>query len=259
MSVGTIDPFVGPVPESVPLPNTPLTGVLVQIRFPQILSIEKTDYIADFQEEIQQDQNLVLQVSTEGMKQTQSPNWRFFDVDQHWRLSLTTSFVTLETRAYQNRSDFAERIGKIAAALAKTINPEIMTRIGVRYVDRVHGEHLEQLEELVRPEVVGIFNREFRTRIARTMNEVLSNTNKGNMLVRWGYLPENHTHEPDIMPPIGVPSWFLDTDVYQEYQPPEAFDAAEIENRVMSFATRAYGFFRWAVTDDFLRAYGGQI
>lgn len=30
------------------------------------------------------------------------------------------------------------------------------------------------------------------------------------------------------------------------------------QGRVMDLATRAYGFFRWVVNDDFLKAFGGQ-
>ena len=49
------NPFVGPVPPTVHLPNSPLTSVLVQVKFPEILSIAKTEFIADFQESIRAD------------------------------------------------------------------------------------------------------------------------------------------------------------------------------------------------------------
>ena len=60
------------------------------------------------------------------------------------------------------------------------------------------------------------------------------------------------------MPAIGIPSWFLDIDVYQEFIEPQAFDSSDIETRVMDLATRSYAFFRWVVNDDFLIACGGR-
>ena len=57
------NPFRGPVPDTVSLPNTPLTGVLVQIVFPEILSIAKADRVADFQELIRADYPLNQQDS----------------------------------------------------------------------------------------------------------------------------------------------------------------------------------------------------
>lgn len=260
------NPFLGAVPETVPLPRTPLTGVVVQIRFPEVLSIAKTDFVADFQERIradypinQQDQSLILQVTPDGAKQTTLPNWRFFDASMGWRVSLTTSFLALETRAYTNRQDFTARLGKISAALDATIKPSIMTRIGVRYVDRVYGDVLNHLEAYVRREMLGLFAEENRPQIARTINETLARTDVGMMIARWGFMPANQTHEPDMMPAIAESSWFLDVDVYKEFSPPEAFKPNDIEKCAMALATRAYGFFRWAVNDQFLQAYGGGL
>lgn len=266
MTFSKESPFTGPVPETVPLPRTPLTGVLAQIRFPEVLSIAKPDYIADFQERIRrayplssQDQNLLLQITPDGAKRSTSPTWRFFDSQSEWRVSLATSFLALETRAYRNRADFSERMGFVAEALASTIDPGMMVRVGVRYVDRIHGPELKQLPRLIRPEVLGIYTDAHRDRIGRTISEVSGSADVGPMSSRWGFMPPSQTHDPDLMPPIGVASWFLDIDVYQEFSPPVSFVARDIEGRVMDLATRAYGFFRWVVSDEFLRTYGGEL
>ena len=263
MTFSTENPFDGSVPPTVPLSNTPLTGVLVQIKFPEVLSIAKTEYVADFQEKIrsdyplsQQEQNLVLELSSDGAKQATSPNYRFFDGARKWRLSLTTGFVALETRAYLDRQDFTRRIASVADVLSETINPRIMTRIGVRYVDRLHGNHLERIEQFVRPEVLGLYNHAHREMISRTLSEMIADTNVGRMTSRWGFMPPNQTHELDLMPPINTPSWFLDIDVYQEFVELRTFGSGDIETRVMDLATRAYAFFRWVVNDKFLKACG---
>ncbi len=260
------NPFVGPVPETVHLTNTPLTGVLVQVRFPEILSIAKTDFIADFQESIRADyplhhldQNPALEVNNNSVRQALEPNWRFFDKVRQWRLSLSTNFVALETRAYKSRLDFTERADAIMRALSKTIKPGLTTRIGVRYADQIHGPQWEKLSHFIRPEILGPYTGDYRKNLDRTLNEIVCNTDVGRMTSRWGYAPANQTHQPELMPPISVPSWFLDIDAYNEFVQPEAFDTDKIKDQVMQLATRAYGFFRWAVNDEFLKACGGDI
>jgi hypothetical protein len=37
------------------------------------------------------------------------------------------------------------------------------------------------------------------------------------------------------------------------------FDPSEVVADARSYAERIYTFFRWAVTDDFLRLYGGKV
>lgn len=191
MTFSNESPFSGPVPDSVPLPQTPLTGVLVQIVFPEILSIVKADRVADFQDKIradyplnQQDQNLVLQLTADGAKSTQTPNWRFFDAASEWRISLTTTFLAIETRVYRSREDLTDRVGAVANALQGTIKPGIMTRIGVRYVDRVHGDSLSRLGQLVRPEVMGVYTSAHRDSLGRTLSEVGGNADAGSITSR---------------------------------------------------------------------------
>ena len=146
MIISSENPFVGPVPKTVHLPNTPLVSVLVQVRFPEILSIAKTEFIADFRERIRADyplhklsQDPFFELNNDGMKMGVTRNWRFLDKSKQWCVSLTTGFVSLETRFYQSRLDIIERTHTIVHALSATIKPGMTTRIGVRYVDQLHG------------------------------------------------------------------------------------------------------------------------
>lgn len=43
------DPLVGPVPAEVPLPDAPLVRVIAQVRFSEILDVEKREFVAGFQ------------------------------------------------------------------------------------------------------------------------------------------------------------------------------------------------------------------
>ena len=40
---------------------------------------------------------------------------------------------------------------------------------------------------------------------------------------------------------------------------PGTFDPNEVVTEARSYAERIYTFFRWAVTDDFLRLYEGKV
>ncbi len=266
MNFSTENPFTGAVPSTVHLPDTPLTGVLVRVQFPEILSIAKTEFIADFHERIRTDyplhhleQTPVLEFGNDGPRAGTIPNWRFYDADSQWRLSLATGFVALETRAYQSRLDLIGRANAVLQALSDTIKPGLTTRVGVRYVDQIHGPHWERLSSFVRPEILGLYREDYRESLNQTLNEIVCKTDAGDMIARWGFMPANQTHEPGLMPPISVSSWFLDIDVYNEFAQPEDFDTEAIKTRITNLATRAYGFFRWAMNDQFLIACGGEI
>ena len=104
------------------------------------------------------------------------------------------------TRAYRSREDLTDRVGAVANALQGTIKPGIMTRIGVCYVDRVHGDSLSRLGQLVRPEVMGVYASAHRDSLGRTLSEAGGNADAGSIISRWGFMPANQTHEPDLMP-----------------------------------------------------------
>jgi uncharacterized protein (TIGR04255 family) len=260
------DPFNDDAPPSVPLPRTPLTGVLAQVRFPEVLSISKPEYIAEFQERIRsafpisrQEPVAVFQVDGEGAQHRTVHLWRFLDRKSEWRVTLSTSFIAIETRAYADRADFVARLKEILSALETTISPNLVGRVGVRYVDRVYGDAFDKVDDLIRNEVLGVGAGATHKGVQRSMNEALCVTKEGNLLARWGFMPADHTHDPDMMPPIRQRSWFLDIDSFREEPEFASFDAEEISKLAYALATRAYVFFRWAVTDKLLRDYGGAV
>jgi len=40
---------------------------------------------------------------------------------------------------------------------------------------------------------------------------------------------------------------------------PSGFTAKQVLDQIGTYVNRIYGFFRWAVTDDFLKLYGGLL
>lgn len=261
------DPLTSTVPVEVPLPDAPLVRVIAQVRFPQVLSIEKRDFVAPFQEAIRAQYPVLRAEQTQGLlvspqgASSMPPQviWRFADIEGNWRVSLAPDFVAIETTAYESRKDFFERFEAIVQALAEQVSPRIVDRIGVRYIDRITGDALKDISSLVRQEVLGIVATAVAEHVRHTLNESLFTVPEpaAQLLTRWGLLPKDGTVDPAAIEPLSEPSWILDLDMFRPE--PRAFDPAEVVADARSYAERIYTFFRWAVTDDFLRLYGGKV
>lgn len=260
------NPLIAQPPQEVPLENAPLIRAIAQVRFPPILSIEKKDFVGSFQEAIrekypllQPEQTQGLVFGTQGVVQTESQvTWRFVDTTASWRVSLAPNFVALETTAYSSRSDFLERLQSILVALNENFNPKIIERFGLRYIDRVVIQETKDLSALVRPEIAGIAATELGKYARQTLNESLFIIPDGEeqIVARWGLLPASATFDPDAIEPIAEPSWILDLDMSLSKN--REFSVEALMSEAKRFAERIYTFFRWAVTDDFLRHFGGE-
>lgn len=259
-------PLVGPPPDEVPLSLAPLVRVVAQLRFPLIASVERREFIAPFQEAIRRDypvlrqeQNRGLVIGPQGVRQAPSNTaWRFHDAKDAWTVTLASDFVALESRNYTSRDDFVSRIRSITQALADHIDPKVVDRLGVRYIDRISGESLKDLPKLIRPEVTGILATTLAEHALHSISEnvfVLPD-NSGQVTARWGRLPPRGTVDPGAVEAIEEASWLLDIDTFQAETRP--LDVDTLVEQARSFAERIYTIFRWVVTDEFLRRYGGQ-
>lgn len=253
-----INPLIEQPPSEVPLKNAPLIRVLAQVRFPPILKIEDSISVAPFQEAIRE-KYPILQ-SDQGIVSSEPQKiWRFADVGGNWRVSLTRDFVALETDTYLSRSDFLERWENVLEAVDEHINPKIVERFGLRYIDRLVELDTKYITRFVRPEVAGILSAEFGEYVHQAISEYIFSLpeGQGQLLARWGLLPPNTTIDPTAVEPIAQPSWILDLDT--SFWNKREFSVKLIMSEAQRFAERIYTFFRWAVTDEFLRHFGGEL
>lgn len=263
MSAAIVDPLVAPPPAEVPLKDAPLVRVIAQVRFPEILAVEQRDFVAPFQEALRATYPVLRQEQTQGLLMSPAgiapakPHiaWRFGDVDGHWRVSLTAEFLALETTKYTSRADFFSRLRVVVEALDEHVGPKLIDRLGVRYIDRISGAPVDDIARLVRPEVRGISGTVAATHAAHALSESLFELPEANVLARWGRLPAGATVDPAAIEPAQEKSWILDLDMFSASSKPFAVDRVVAE--AQRFAQRIYTIFRWAVTDDFLRLYGG--
>ena len=197
----TVDPLVGPLPAEVPLKDAPLARVIAQLRFPEILSLEQRDFVAPFQEAVRSRYPVLRQEQTQGIllgSDGVAPvrpqiAWRFSDAEGHWRVSLTPEFLALETTRYVSRSDFFGRLKAIAQALDEHVEPGQLDRLGIRYIDRITGNAVDDIAKLVRPEVRGITGTIAAAHAVHALSESVFDLPDARVLARWGCLPPGAT------------------------------------------------------------------
>src|SRR5580692_10662572 len=151
-----IDNPFGPPVDEVHLQNSPLVSVIAQVRFPAVVAIQgEPSFVAPFQEKLRKDypilrQERQLQVligPSGGLPQDAGVILRFQEQDPDgWEVTLAPTFVSLSTKKrYVDRNDFLTRLTVVLHTLEGWLEPKVCDRIGIRYLDRVSGEWLEQL------------------------------------------------------------------------------------------------------------------
>lgn len=261
-----INPLTSAPPEEVQLRDAPLVRVIAQVRFPLILSIEKADFVAPFQEAIRGIYPILRQEVAQGIlvgaqwiaSDRKLAAWRFADGEEAWHVSLAPGFLALESTAYTSRAEFLDRFGVAIAALHEHVKPGVVQRLGLRYIDRVTGQALDDIRQLVRPEMLGVIGVPPGSSARQALSEALFDVpeRREQLLARWGLLPARSTIDPAGLEAIDEPSWVLDIDMFSTAQ--REFEPAAIVADARHYAERLYTFFRWVVTAEFLKRYGGE-
>lgn len=264
------DPLYGDVPTRVLLHNAPLVRVLAQVRFTKVAKIGDEKYIADFQEAIRKEyphfqadkvRNVELLVSDGGIEhnEVEATVWRFFDTTKTIRVSLNTESISLEASKYISRQDFLDRLNAILQSLCDTIIPPLVSRVGFRYVNRLTDQNnLASLSKLIQPELLNVLQPTLTEHIEISMTEVVSNTKEGKLIARFGKAPPNYSHDPEVAPPAPQHSWVLDVDSFSTACEGAEFNPDFLCQKLDNVASRAYAFFRWSVTAEFLKIFGAK-
>jgi uncharacterized protein (TIGR04255 family) len=135
----------------------------------------------------------------------------------------------------------------VLGCLEQTIGPRLVQRVGFRYVDRLQGEGLiGSLDKLIQPELLNVLQPNLTSNIDISMTEITANTKEGKLIARYGLAPVNYSHDPDMAPPIG------------ERSANKEFETKMLCAELDKVAARAYAFFRWSITDQFLKQFGAK-
>ena len=263
-------PLRGGPPEEIALRAAPLVSVIAQVRFPALLAIRSSDRMIGFHDLIRKSYpHLERQdipttfifgpVPQSGPVGEPLVHWRFADGignDWKWRISLTQDFISLESRAYESRMDFLGRLQVILQALESTLAPSHVTRLGIRYIDQIKGEAVSRIGLLLRREVMGVACS-LGENAKQFFTELHIAADPGELMARWGKLPAGMTVDPNLVPPLAEDSWLIDLDVSKSQT--SIFETEAVIETAKLAAERVYAVFRWMVTPEFLKTYGGEV
>jgi uncharacterized protein (TIGR04255 family) len=264
--VSDVNPLIAIPPLEVPLKNAPLIRAIAQVRFPPILSIEQEAFVGSFQEAIRAEypilepvktQSLIVNADGASVTPTPQTTWCFWNIERTWRISLASSAVSIETTKYTSRTDFLARLEDLLVKLHSNFHLSQIDRLGLRYIDRVVGQNLADISQLIRPEMAGISCSDLQEYVHQVLHESLFLLPEAQIAARWGVMPANATFDPYTIEAIPERSWILDLDISATKI--QAFSVESVMQQALGFTERIYTFFRWAVTDEFLRRYGGEL
>lgn len=256
------DPITGGPPTEVPLERPPLVKVIAQIRFPMVTAIGRQEFIAPFQEAIrktypvlrpEKGQSIVLGPDGPAVLQEEMV-WRFNNGESTWKVGLSPSFLSLETTAYSSRTEFMERLKEVVRALERHVEPTVVDRLGIRYINRITGDELKDISALIRSEVCGVVTA--LPNLEHSITQAAFKLGKNQLMARWGKLPPKQSPEPGLEI-VNEESWILDFDMFTTET--FAFDTKLLLSNSMMFTERIYSLFRWVVTEEFLRRRGGKV
>jgi uncharacterized protein (TIGR04255 family) len=264
--VTDVNPLIATPPLEVPLKNAPLVRAIAQVRFPPILSIEQQEFVCSFQEAIRAEyptlepvktQSLILNTDGAAVTPTLQTTWCFWNTDRTWRISLASNSVSIETTKYTSRNDFLARLEDLIVKFHSNFHLSQIDRVGLRYIDRVVGQNLADLSLLIRPEMAGISCSDLQEHVHQVLHESLFLLQEAQISARWGVMPANATFDPYTIEAVPERSWVLDLDISTTKT--QVFSLEAVMQQALNFTERIYTFFRWAVTDEFLRRYGGEL
>lgn len=255
--------------DEVHLSRAPLAKVLTQIQFsrtPALVSDQAESAIADRLSRYPVRRHamageLTLAVgagatSVPVQSAPMSPVRLFMEPSTQWQVTVTETSVALETTAYDSRHDFCDRAREVLDAVAAIAQPPVVDRVGLRYIDRLSGDHLMHVGEYLLPQLQVLHNSvDDALAIEHSISEsAIRLSADERLLVRSGILPPGGGFDP-ALPPLPEPSWVLDLDVFTT-QGGFSFDPAQLHERLLRYGAHAYAFFRFATTDAFLSAFG---
>ena len=260
-------PFSSEPIVEVPLARAPLARVFAQARIPGLVTMQGAERERAFDavanelgsdypllERLQQTVIDPLSLGSDQGRQNQM--WRLRSGDDRWQVTVGETFVTLDVQHYRDREEFIDRLSRVLDVYGRASGAPYAERLGVRYVNRIDDQaDLLRIAELLRPAAVGglAVPRDERVVLARMLCESLYVVGDHLLTARWGLLPPGATVDPSI-PPVEHSSWIIDLDSFQEQR---LMWGPEVADTARALATTAYRYFRWVVTDAFIKTYGG--
>ncbi len=264
-----------PEKEDLVFQRPPLILTICQIRFPPVLSVADGAFVAPFQRHIYKDYPITVQGTdiqvqlgfdtgkAEFQPGRQSAVWQFSDRNDNWKVVLAQDFLGIETRRYSHFEDFLKRLRRVLTALIKYIEPSIVTRIGLRYVNEVRVDNVAWAS-VIRQELLGpISEPQLKDHISHMVSELLlAFPHDEQIRVRHGLFPRGTTVQPIKGESVSEqPFYLLDFDAFREF-PLSAgllMQTDPICHLIEVYNKAVYRLFRWSVTETYTETLGGEV
>jgi uncharacterized protein (TIGR04255 family) len=263
-----------PPAERIVFRDPPLALVVCQVAFSPVLGVADPSFVFPFQRAIQDRFPLVTPVKgmqlqigfgSEGgeIKQQEqiARQWQFADQEDNWKLTLSSEFLSLETREYRDFGAFLDRLRTGLEALLEHVQPRLGTRIGLRYINEIRSE--VAWTEVIRPEVLGATIRDElggAEALHQSIQQLLLRYSGGRGInITHGRFPAGTSVQPRAgVEAPATPFYLFDIDVFREYQPPKLLrmDVDSIGDTISSFHEVVHRLFRWAVTEHYVMSLG---
>ncbi len=193
------------------LARSPLVVVLGQVRFSPILLMDR--FIPDIQDELRRNgfpgyrQGKVEEVTWNFGSDAEPTSqkvvrsrWEFFNVEASWRIVLTEDTLTLATSAYVRYEEPFERFLRNAiATLHARAQLQVVTRLGLRYVDVIEPAENESFDDYLHPRLGGIPAQEVGLREALPYIQIRGLSDAGQMVIRCVYTRGGLPVPPDLV------------------------------------------------------------
>lgn len=245
--------------------HNPLSRVICQLRFPLDLRIDVT-MPADFQQRIRTEfpvaredvdgygapvpEDIVQHFPQELLDVLSARinrKFHFETRDKTWTITLTSSFVALETNQYVRWEEFRHYLKLVLSAVSETYQIGFFTRIGLRYenvIDRIQlGLEASTWKSLLADFVLGPL---VQSDSAETVQEhngtflIQLDNSEEVVRVRYGLVTEKAGDPTNVM-------FMLDHDFFTKNDVDTEVD--DVVKRVNIFNTSNRGLFRGCITD----------
>ena len=240
----------------IKLGKAPLTEVICQLKFPMLLRLSQ-DAPVDFQEVVRTrfpllkvEQGVLVQFrgaagSEKPLTESLPKIYYFASADEQRELTLAPDFLALSFHTYTHWYEILENLKLGTQALIQLYQPPYSTRVGLRFVNQLTlnntgCETLDELSNLLRPELTAMLKTDSWGEPAETLSQVLLQDGDGKLVLRYGLRKESAgTH------------FLLDFDYFEEGQ----LSLDNLQDRLERFHTRIYAAFRWCILDQTLERF----
>lgn len=141
------------------LSNQPLTLVLAEFRFSDVLRIE--GHIPDIQEKIRKQYPVLkksdhqtVQLADQAIKVHSTSQWLFTSTDQRSTVIIGHDRLVYITSDYDRFPEFCDRCFSTLEVIKEVVDPTLLLRIGLRYNDHIVTDNPDQLAKCVDPQLL---------------------------------------------------------------------------------------------------------